>query len=120
MPREPRVYLEDMAKAIQTVRNYVGTLDKAAFCADDRTVDAVVRNLEILGEAAKQVPPDLRARCPEINWREFAGLRDILIHQYFHVDLDILWDVITTKLDPLEASLRRLLGSLAADEARPS
>ena len=108
MPREPRLYAEEMLEAIETIRGYVGALGKTAFCADQRTVDAVIRNLEVLGEAAKRVPADLRARAPEVRWREFASLRDVLIHQYFRVDLDILWDVVTTKLEPLAGSLQIL------------
>ena len=118
MPREPRLYVEEMLEAIETIRGYVAALDKAALCADQRTLDAVIRNLEVLGEAAKRVPPELRARAPEVNWREFATLRDVLIHQYFHVDLDILWDVVSTKLDPLRDSLQRLLNNLDAGAAR--
>ncbi|MBI4870811.1 MAG: DUF86 domain-containing protein [Candidatus Riflebacteria bacterium] len=80
------------------------------FCDDRKTVDAVVRNLEIIGEAVKGLPDDVRQRAPNIDWRRIAGLRDILIHQYFGVDLEIVWQVLHTKLPPLEAGVRAMLG----------
>jgi len=78
------------------------------------TLDAVVRNLEVIGEAVKQLPADLRAREPGVDWQKIAGLRDILIHHYFGIDVDILWDIILwdiiqNKLPALEVSVGALL-----------
>jgi len=73
------------------------------------TLDAVVRNLEVIGEAVKQLPVDLRAREPGVDWQKIAGLRDILIHHYFGIDVDILWDIIQNKLPALEVSVGALL-----------
>lgn len=72
-------------------------------------VDAVVRNLEVVGEAVKGIPEDLRAAYPAIEWRRVVGLRDILIHAYFAVDVEILWDVIVHKLPPLESEVQAML-----------
>ncbi|MHA1839455.1 MAG: HepT-like ribonuclease domain-containing protein [Candidatus Ranarchaeia archaeon] len=71
--------------------------------------DAVIRNLEVIGEAVKHIPKEFQNKHSTVNWRKIAGLRDILIHAYFGVDLDIVWDVIENKLDPLEDEIRKLL-----------
>lgn len=68
------------------------------FAEDDRTVDAVVRNLEILGETARQIPPDIRERYPEIPWRRVIGLRNIVVHEYFDVDVAIIWTIVQENL----------------------
>jgi uncharacterized protein with HEPN domain len=83
MPRDFKVYLEDILEAIGRIKRYTRGLSKQAFAGDDKTLDAVVRNLEVIGEAVKQLPADLRAREPRIDWQKIAGLRDVLIHQYF-------------------------------------
>lgn len=90
-------------------------IDRATFAADPRTIDAVVRNLEILGEAAKRVPDDVRRKAPEVEWRKIAGMRDILAHAYFRIDLDIVWDAVTTKVPAMVAPIRRLLSGLQSD-----
>ncbi len=79
------------------------------FAQDERTFDAVVRNLEIIGEAIKNIPDDIRRRFPEIEWRKAAGLRDILAHEYFAVDSDVLWDVVKNKLQPLRSQVSKML-----------
>lgn len=109
MPRDFRIYLEDILGAIGKIKRYTKGLSKQAFAADDKTLDAVTRNLEVIGEAVKQLPADLRAREPGIDWQKVAGLRDILIHQYFGIDADILWDIVLNKLPALEASVTTLL-----------
>lgn len=109
MVRDSRVYLEDILTACRRVQAYVAGMDRRAFGEDTKTVDAVVRNLEIVGEAVKQLPLDLRAQAPDVEWQRIAGLRDILIHAYFGVDLDIVWDVVVNKVPQLGRQVEVLL-----------
>ena len=115
MPRDIGLYLEDMIEAATRLATYTDELDFDGFAGDPRTVDAVVRNLEILGEAAKRVPDDIRERAEEIDWRKIAGMRDVLAHAYFQVDRQIVWDAATNKVPELVEPLRRLLGELGTD-----
>ena len=85
MPRDYEVYLEDIRDAIGKVKRYTTGLTREAFETDDKTVDAVVRNLQIIGEAVKMIPESIRLAHPNIEWKKIAGLRDILAHQYFGV-----------------------------------
>jgi uncharacterized protein with HEPN domain len=79
MPRDSRVYLEDILEAIARIQRYTRGLSRDAFADDQRTVDAIVRNLEVIGEAIKQLPAEVRLRAPGAEWQKIAGLRDILI-----------------------------------------
>lgn len=109
MPRAFDVYLEDILEAARKIRSYTGDLSYEAFRQNSMAVDAVIRNLEVIGEAVKQLPDSIRAKAPDIPWKRIAGLRDILIHDYFGIDFEIIWDVVTEKLPALEASVSRIL-----------
>jgi uncharacterized protein with HEPN domain len=109
MPRDYKVYLEDMLQAAARITNYTAGFSKSQFKADDKTLDAVIRNLEVIGEAAKKVPNAVRKRASEVDWKRIAGLRDILIHEYFGVDPEIVWDIVQNKLAALESQIKNLL-----------
>jgi uncharacterized protein with HEPN domain len=81
MSRDARLYLDDIAEAAARITEYVQGMDSAAFQADPRTRDAVIRNLEIIGEAARALPEGVRLAAPEIEWRKIVGVRNILVHQ---------------------------------------
>lgn len=112
MPRDSRVYLDDILAAAAKVRRYVAGLDHEHFLRDEKAIDAVVRNLDVIGEATKQLPDEVRARVPEVAWQKIAGLRDVLIDAYFGVDVSIVWEIATLKLPALEQTTRTLLDDL--------
>ena len=108
MPRDYKVYLEDILEAIGKIRRYTERLSLEKFAEDEKTIDAVARNLEIIGEAIKKIPGDIRANYPAIEWKKIAGLRDILIHEYFGLNIEIIWDVVQNKLPALEKQIRSI------------
>jgi uncharacterized protein with HEPN domain len=110
--RDEAAYVADMVEACARVAEYTAGLDAGALRGDRKTIDAVVRNLEVLGEAAKRVPAVVRSQAPAIPWREISGMRDVLIHDYFGVDLDIVCDVALVKVPTLRPALAELLRQL--------
>lgn len=109
MSRDYKVYLQDILEAISKIRQFTAGLDLSAFSQDAKTLDAVVRNLEIIGEAVKHLPDDVRTRSSEVDWKKIAGLRDILIHEYFGVNIEVIWNIVQQKLPGLEKAARDLL-----------
>jgi uncharacterized protein with HEPN domain len=109
MRRDFRLYLDDILEAIHQIRTYLADQDEEAFKKDRKTQDAIIRNIEIIGEAAGKLPEHIQKGEPEIDWRKIIGLRNILIHEYFGINLPIVWDVVQNKLGPLESSCRRLM-----------
>jgi uncharacterized protein with HEPN domain len=102
-------YLQDIVDAANKAEHFVKGQDFESFVANDEKVFAVIRALEIIGEAAKQVPDDVRARYPDVPWREMAGLRDVLIHQYFGVQLNRIWTTLHEDLPRVRDSVQRIL-----------
>ncbi|SOD89388.1 DUF86 domain-containing protein [Caenispirillum bisanense] len=104
-----RVRVDDMLEAIARCRSYTEGMDEGAFAADQRTIDAVARNLEIVGEAAARMPEPIQERHPLVPWRNLAEMRHVLIHEYHSVDPVILWRAVRNDLPPLEVMLRAVL-----------
>jgi len=107
--RSERLYLADILEAIDKILGYTSA-GKEAFLSDSRSQDAVLRNVEIIGEAVRGVTEGTRAVHPEVPWREMAGMRDRVIHDYFRVDLDVVWDVVSQDLRPLREKIADLVG----------
>jgi len=107
MPRNYKVFIQDILSAVKNIETYTRGLSFNEFRANRLIIDATVRNLEIIGEAAKNIPSDIRDKYNQIEWKKIAGLRDILIHEYFGVDIDLLWDIIKTKLPELKKLLKK-------------
>ena len=108
MQRELKTYIEDIITAVEKVEKYTAGMIKEDLIKNELVQDAVVRNLEVIGEAVKKIPEDVRSQYEDIPWRKIAGLRDILIHEYFGINMNIVWDVIENKLKPLKAAAEEI------------
>lgn len=102
------LYLSNIKECIQNIENYTSE-GKKAFFQTKMIQDAVIRNLEIIGEATKRLSPELREKYKTIPWRQIAGLRDVLIHDYLRVDLEEIWDIIITDLPSLKIKISEIL-----------
>jgi uncharacterized protein with HEPN domain len=102
-------FLRDIREAARRIKMYVGAMTYDRFLADIKTQDAVIRNLEIIGEATKSLSTGLCKKYPDVPWKGMAGVRDRLIHHYFGVNLDIVWDIVTIELPPLESQIESIL-----------
>lgn len=103
------VYLEDILDAVTKIRQFTQGMTAEEFYLDAKTAFAVARALEIIGEAAKRVPPAVKSAHPELPWREMAGMRDKLIHDYFGIDLVVLWKTASQEIAGIETIVRRIL-----------
>jgi len=102
MSRDWQMYINDIFRSCEKVRRYTNGMTHAQFLANDLAYDAVLRNLEMIGEAAKRIPPGMREKMNRVEWTKIAGMRDWLAHVYFGIDNDIVWDVIENKIPELE------------------
>ncbi|MBA7555891.1 hypothetical protein ES705_48583 [subsurface metagenome] len=109
MSREYKLYLEDILDCIEKIEKYTASLNFVEFSSNSLVQDAVVRNLEIIGEAVKNIPMEIKKLKEDINWRQIAGLRDIMIHAYFTLDLDIIWEIKQDKIPELKIKIKELL-----------
>lgn len=111
--RDYELYIEDILNAIKKIKRYTHKISFKNFCKDEKTVDAVIRNFEVIGEAVRQLSPDIKSKHPEIEWKVMINFRNVIIHEYFGIDLEIMWDIIETKLNILEKKIRNIfLGTL--------
>ncbi len=111
--RNERIYLADILAAMESIESFVEGMDLSEFLVDDKTASAVVRKLEIIGEAVKQVPASIRQQYPEVPWKEMAGMRDVLIHFYFGVNLRLVWKTIREDLPTAQKQIARILEELS-------
>ena len=110
--RDHKLYLDDILEAAKKIKKYTEGLSIEQLKKNTLVLDGVVRNLEVIGEAAKNIPIQIREKHPEVEWRKIAGLRDVLAHEYFRIDLEVVWDIIKRNLPALE---RKIIAILKAE-----
>lgn len=111
MKKDPKVFLEHIIESIQLIEEYAKPLTVEEFQKNKAMQDAIIRRLEIIGEAVKNVPTSFKAHHPNIPWKQMAGMRDILIHEYFDVDLLLIWSVVQRELPAIKEKFSLLLDS---------
>ena len=112
MSRSLKLYLADILQSIGKIERYTANMDYEELVDDERTFDAVVHNLQIIGEAVKNIPSEIRDHYPQVKWRKIAGLRDIIAHAYFTIDDQIVWDVVKNKLEDLRHNIEQISAEL--------
>lgn len=115
--KDPRIFLVDILERARRVERFTAA-GRAAFEESDMVQDAVLRNLEVIGEAAKRVPEEYRTRWPQVPWRRMAGLRDVLIHAYQDVESERVWEVCERDIPALRARIETILRELGVDPER--
>lgn len=111
--REWELYLKDIYNSINKIIKYTKGMGREEFFYEDRTFDAVMRNLEIIGEAVKHLPYELKTKYENVKWKKIAGLRDIVAHEYFGIDEDIIWDVVQNKILELRPEIEIIIESIS-------
>lgn len=109
MSRNLSLYLADILSSIDNIQSYTRSMTYDELIEDGRTLDAVIHNFYIIGEATKQIPETIRIKYPQVEWKKIAGLRDIIAHAYFSLNTQIIWSIIQTKLEPLKAAVEAIL-----------
>ncbi|VVB59621.1 Uncharacterised protein [uncultured archaeon] len=108
MPQEYKVYLDDILESIEKIESYTCDMSYEEFRKTPVVIDAVLRNLEIIGEAVKRLPSDMKRKYSRVEWKKIAGLRDILIHEYSGINLTIVWDIVINKIPEFKESIRQI------------
>jgi uncharacterized protein with HEPN domain len=111
MPRQVSEYLQHILDEIEYLTKTVDGIEKTEFLSNETLKRAFVRSIEVIGEAVKQVPDHIREKYSEIDWRAMAGMRDRLIHGYFGVDYEVVWDVVASKIQTLKPQIQTILKS---------
>jgi len=109
MRKDPKIFIKHILESIKYIEEYTEGISKDDFLRSTKIQDAVIRRLEIIGEATKNIPPEWKETHSEVPWRRIAGIRDILIHEYFGIDFDLLWNVVKKDLPDLKRKISMIL-----------
>lgn len=107
--KDRKLLIKDILECIKKIERYVDGMDFALFKEDEKTIDAVIKNLETIGEAAQHIPDDIKARHKQVPWRGIIGLRNRIVHGYFNIDLEIIWGIVRQELPDLKVQLEHIL-----------
>ncbi len=113
MSRDPRLWLQDILRGCDRILRYVGDRTREEALGDDLILDGILLNFHVIGEAVKRLPDDLKAAHDDVPWRQIAGMRDIVVHLYFALDHEIIWDAIQNDVPALRAKIRAILDDTA-------
>ncbi len=110
--RDQKLFLEDILEAIERIEEYTDSMDYENFLEDRKTVDAILKNLENIGEAVKNLSEDIKEDHQEVHWKKIAGMRDKLIHGYFGVNPQIVWETVQTRIPELKIHIKKILSEV--------
>lgn len=102
-------YLQDILDSITDIESFIESMDSGNFAKDKKTINAVIRSIEVIGEATKNIPKSIRDQCPSVPWKKMTGMRDKMIHEYFGVDIEILWKTVKEDIPSLKPLMEELL-----------
>ncbi|MGB2842093.1 MAG: DUF86 domain-containing protein [Halobacteriota archaeon] len=114
--RDYILFVEDILTCIEKIERYTSNISFEEFCGNDMAVDAVIRNFEIIGEAVKTIPEEIKKNYADVEWKEAAGFRDVLIHDYFGIDLEAVWDTVRNNIPSFKKQIVNVLKSEKASE----
>jgi len=110
--REYKLYLSDILAAMESIERFIEGMTFEQFQQDDKTTSAVVRKLEIIGEASRNIPDEIKRQHAEVPWKEMAGMRDRLIHAYFGVDYSLVWTTIKNRVPTAKQMIRKVIAGI--------
>ena len=114
--RDYILFIEDILTCIEKIERYTSNVSFEEFCGNDMAVDAVIRNFEIIGEAVKTIPEEIKKKYADVEWKEAAGFRDVLIHDYFGIDLEAVWDTLRNNIPSFKKQVVKVLKSEKTSE----